>query len=225
MRSYLPGPSPGRSLDKLASSVAAEWNDIKNGFLKPSSFSVRSGQKVWWECAMRHEWRATIASRTLGNGCPYCAGQLPSLQNNLMACFPTIAAELHPKKNGDLVAAQLTRYSTKKIWWHCNNDHEWQETVAARTRKGFGCPYCSGRRPSSEYNLLIAFPKLSQEWHKAKNDRTCSEITPGSAYRAWWLCSNGHEFQAIVYNRVRGTGCPVCSRKRKSKSKSKSKSV
>ena len=26
-----------------------------------------------------------------------------------------------------------------------------------------------------------------------------------------WKCSKGHEWEATVYNRVNGTGCPVCN--------------
>ncbi|MDG9679005.1 zinc-ribbon domain-containing protein [Micromonospora sp. DH14] len=37
---------------------------------------------------------------------------------------------------------------------------------------------------------------------------------PGSDFKAWWLGSCGHQWQATVTNRRRGTGCPTCTRPR-----------
>lgn len=38
-------------------------------------------------------------------------------------------------------------------------------------------------------------------------------VTPHSNYKAWWKCSKGHEWQAVVSSRSYGTGCPFCSGK------------
>ena len=56
--------------------LAKEWDYSKNENLKPTMVSKNSGKKVWWKCEKGHEWRATIASRNLGNGCPICATEL-----------------------------------------------------------------------------------------------------------------------------------------------------
>ncbi|MCD8196887.1 MAG: zinc-ribbon domain-containing protein, partial [Lachnospiraceae bacterium] len=34
----------------------------------------------------------------------------------------------------------------KKVWWKCENGHEWRATIASRSN-GCGCPVCLGRRP------------------------------------------------------------------------------
>ena len=57
-------------------------------------------------------------------------------------------------------------------------------------------------------------PHLQQEWHHASN--ACLgrvTITPMSARKVWWsrgMCKAGqpHRWQATVYNRTRGSGCP-----------------
>jgi len=36
-------------------------------------------------------------------------------------------------------------------------------------------------------------------------------LTPGSARRLWWRCPGGHVWEAPVYRRTRGAGCPVCA--------------
>ena len=36
-------------------------------------------------------------------------------------------------------------------------------------------------------------------------------VTPNSHKKVWWKCSKGHEWQAVVASRNRGSGCPYCS--------------
>ena len=41
-----------------------------------------------------------------------------------------------------------------------------------------------------------------------------ADVTPGSNKKVWWQCPKGHEWQAVIHNRVKGQGCPYCSGKR-----------
>lgn len=53
--------------------LAEEWDQRRNGSLKPSDVSRGSGRKVWWRCANKHSWEAAIANRTVRkSGCPEC---------------------------------------------------------------------------------------------------------------------------------------------------------
>lgn len=61
-----------------------------------------------------------------------------------------------------------------------------------------------------ERTLQANHPLLVEEWHE-KNDKTPSQVTKSSAYKAWWKCSKcQHEWQATVNNRHNGKGCPAC---------------
>ena len=56
--------------------------------------------------------------------------------------------------------------------------------------------------------------KLMSEWDWEKNTELGYEpekMTIGSHKKVWWKCEKGHEWQAIVKDRTRGTGCPYCS--------------
>ncbi|MBQ04335.1 hypothetical protein CL673_06465 [Candidatus Bathyarchaeota archaeon] len=35
-------------------------------------------------------------------------------------------------------------------------------------------------------------------------------MTLGNGRKIWWRCSRGHEWEAAVASRIRGTGCPDC---------------
>ena len=48
----------------------------------------------------------------------------------------------------------------------------------------------------------------------------------GSKHRAWWSCAAcGHQWQAAVHNRARGSGCPVCGLKRRARTQSQVESA
>ncbi|MCK4574860.1 zinc-ribbon domain-containing protein, partial [candidate division WOR-3 bacterium] len=103
----------------------------------------------------------------------------------------------------------------KKVWWLCSAGHAWQASVGERSR-GKGCPYCCGRLVCSDNCLETLNPSLAKEWHPTKNGSlTPKEVTPGSNKKVWWLCQNGHEWQARIQDRNRGKGCMLCYRKRK----------
>ena len=40
-----------------------------------------------------------------------------------------------------------------------------------------------------------------------------SSLSSGSGKKLWWICDKGHEWEATVDNRNRGSGCPYCSGK------------
>lgn len=136
-------PTPENNLAVKYPEVTTEWNSSKNGKLQPTEVLSKSHRKVWWKCNKHgHEWKTMISNRTQnGSGCPYCSRNLPSLNYNLVTKFPEIAAEWHPLKN-DKIPVCFTPYSNKKVWWKCDNGHEWEAIINNRTRGGTGCPVC-----------------------------------------------------------------------------------
>lgn len=130
--------------------IAREWHERNKQ--PPSYYMPKSNDKVWWRCEKGHEWNANIDSRTRGNGCPYCAGKLPSATYNLRYNFPHIAAEWHEKN--DRSPEKFTPFSNKKVWWKCERGHEWPAQIANRTYSGNGCPKCSNQSSKNEIRIL-----------------------------------------------------------------------
>ncbi len=59
--------------------------------------------------------------------------------------------------------------------------------------------------------ISVTHPKLAEQWSE-KNTITPDDVTAGAHDRVWWKGKCGHEWQAIVNNRVRGgNGCPYCA--------------
>ncbi|NNJ32166.1 hypothetical protein DS742_17685 [Lacrimispora amygdalina] len=54
-------------------------------------------------------------------------------------------------------------------------------------------------------------PELAAQWSNRNLPLMPSDVTIGSHKRVWWRGSCGHEWQAIVKNRVNGSDCPYCN--------------
>ena len=78
--------------------------------------------------------------------CPYCTGRkVLKGFNDLSTTNPTLASEWHPTLNGESSPTKVTKGSGLKVWWKCENGHEWIARVADRTT-GSGCPECAKAR-------------------------------------------------------------------------------
>lgn len=102
-------------LATLYPDIAAQWDEEKNGALRPSSVTAGSNRRVWWRCEKGHSYRAVIAQR--GDGCPYCANRkvLPGF-NDLATVQPLVAKQWHESLNGALTPEMVTAGSHKKVW-------------------------------------------------------------------------------------------------------------
>ena len=203
-------------LQTVNPTLAREWNYEKNNGLTPIDILPNSNKKVWWKCSNGHEWQASVVNRAKGNECPYCAGKkVLSGYNDLQTINPALAKEWNYEKNNGLTPADVMPNSDKKVWWKCEQGHEWQVTIGTRNR-GSGCPYCSGKKGLKGYNDLQTInPTLAKEWSREKNGNLSPEnFTANSGQKVWWKCSKGHEWQATIHNRNKQRGCPICNSER-----------
>lgn len=193
--------------------IASEWNYEKNIGLAPETVTAKSSKKVWWKCSEGHEWQSTVANRTNGgNGCPYCSGRFPVIGvNDFETIYPDAAKEWNYEKNGQMKPSDFTSSSSKKVWWKCSKGHEWYVSISGRSQ-GSGCPYCAGKAILAGYNdLLTLNPGLAKEWNYERNALLPTQVTTGTNKKAWWRCSNGHEWESKIYHRHQGSGCPYCA--------------
>ncbi len=211
------------SLAEKRPDLVLEWNNEKNGNLKPEMFCINSNDKVWWKCSKcGHEWKTTIIHRggKRNSGCPECAKKQKGKtftkrrvkeRGSLQDKNPELATEWHPTKNGDLTPADVTEKRFSNVWWLCPKcGYEWEASPTNRS-KGVGCPCCSGRVPKigkNDFNTL--FPKLAEEWDYEKNGELQPEqFLPKSGKKVWWRCSIcGYEWETEIRNRTNGHGCP-----------------
>jgi len=192
--------------------LAPQWHPTRNNFLI-TSVTKGSVKKAWWLCDKGHEWEARIDSRVTGNNCPYCSGKKVLADfNSLRVQLPLVAREWDFSKNS-LGPDDYTKGSRAKVWWLCDNGHEWETAICDRLR-GTGCPICAGKLQSGYNDLGTLNKTLASEWHPTKNlSLTPRDITLGSGLNVWWLgLKCGHEWEATPYSRNKiKSGCPVCA--------------
>jgi DNA-directed RNA polymerase subunit RPC12/RpoP len=192
-------------------SLAQEWHPTKNGKLDPSMVTCSSNKRVWWKGLCGHEWDDTINHRNSGRGCPFCAGKRVNITNCLATVNPELIRQWNFSKNKDISPYDITPGSDKIVWWICERGHEWKTQIKNRAIHGNECPYCVGNKLTYENSLQYTNPELSSEWHPTKNGNvTPSNVFAFSNKKYWWMCSEGHEWEANVSDRSRGRGCPIC---------------
>jgi hypothetical protein len=195
-----------------------EWFKEKNSEIDPSKVTPKSGKKAWWKCRKDgdHVWLSTFQDRATGRRCPYCAGKRITEKNSLCVIMPAYAAEYAGDLNHQPVES-ITIKNGVPLWWRCAHGHEWIARPADRVNDNSGCPYCSGRLASPEYNLLIKFPKLASQIDLEKHPNIdINTITPYSSMKLWWVCpeNSNHKWETAVSMRTKQeTNCPFCSNK------------
>ncbi|WP_185972347.1 zinc-ribbon domain-containing protein [Georgenia yuyongxinii] len=134
---------------------------------------------------------------------------------SLAEARPDLAAEWHQDLNDPLGPGAVTCGVDRKVWWTCPRGHDYQAAIYHRVRNASGCPYCADRRVLKGFNdLTTTHPYLALEWHPTRNgDRKPETVIAGANVKRWWLCSAGHEWEALSSHRAgpRRVGCPYCS--------------
>ena len=191
------------------------WDFEKNNKLSllPSEITAGSSIKVWWKCENNHSWESTINSKKKGHHCPYCSGKLIIKgKTDLETLSPEVLSYWNYEKNS-IRPTEIAKNSNLKVWWKCDKGHEWEARVSCIIR-GQRCPYCHSRKILKGFNdLATTHPNLLKEWDYDKNVIKPDEIMHGSGKKVWWKCNKGHSWEAVISNRVSGSGCPYCSHK------------
>ncbi len=114
------------------------------------------------------------------------------------------------ERNLPLSPDEVPYGSNKLYWWKGSCGHEWEASAKARSA-GEKCPICSGARVVAGINDLKSMcPSLAEEW-STKNKIKPTQVSVGSHKKVLWHGKCGHEWTAVIKNRVRGAGCPYCS--------------
>jgi hypothetical protein len=115
-------------------------------------------------------------------------------------------------KKNRISPLDITPNSSKKIWWKCEKNHEWEASPLTYTANVVKCPECR-----SENVPLISktCPQILNLWDYSKNKIFPNNLSSFSNISAWWHCHNGHHWQMPVIEMARknksvGELCPIC---------------
>lgn len=97
--------------------------------------------------------------------------------------------------------------SRAQLSWRCREcDTIWTAEVRARSRGHRPCPTCSQR---THPPLSQTHPEIAAQMLPPFNP---DDYTHGSKAKVRWRGPRGHEWEATIHNRTKGSGCPVCAR-------------
>lgn len=215
-------------LSKTYPDIARDWIPEKNLPLTPDKIHAYSKERVWWCCKRGHEYHVSVYSRVRSHGCKICNQSLHTEKARLTKLAKgRLFGQAHPDLVGQWNQArnefspyELSVKSHKKVWWQCDNGHEWQSTPKQRSR-GDGCPVCSELQRGERVHawrlkksgpLSLAYPALLAEWDYERNAIQPDRVTPKSGLKVHWVCKYGHNWQATIVNRTHaGSNCPICN--------------
>lgn len=209
-------------LTTLYPKIADEWDTEKNSEIDIWTVAPGSRKKVFWRCtSCGNIWEASICGRTQKDaGCPKCAVEKRretrhrlALKNNGSLNDPLLLVSWDYEKNYPLTPENVTPQSNQTVWWCCPVcKYSWQAKISNRAH-GRGCPNCANKvLIKGKNDLETCNPTLAAQWHPTKNgEMTPSDVFPKSGKKYWWICPNGHEYQASPLHRSAGTNCPKCN--------------
>lgn len=179
------------------------WDSEKNG--PATSTPQRSFRAAWWRCANGHSFQRSPRSMLGDSSCPRCS-RGPVIAS-VAKVQPSLVPLWNSEKNGELSPRTLDASHTGNTWWRCLKGHDYQRAPLLMM-KDSSCPVCA----TLEKSLAKINPPVAAEWHPHRNGEVLpTQVDADHVMNAWWLCPNGHEYQATVRSRARGSRrCPTC---------------
>jgi hypothetical protein len=201
------------------------WHPTLNQGKLPANFTHGSNQRVWLrclgcvhECGRQHTWDARVYQLTRNGGlkgCLYCDGK-----GGLFCMCQTVANEprLYKEWHSDNPpASQVAKCSHGKFLWLCPEGHPpYEARCDSRSFRNSGCPECGSIKCRVPHHPVVSVgrPDLAREWDHKQNARLPCDVSLGSRYRAWWVCSRDPEHRPwqtrVLQRALEGSGCPEC---------------
>ena len=201
--------------------IAAEW-DYKKNEGRPEDYTIGSYYRANWKCSIcGNQWPAKIRDRVKSKYkvCPKCADAKrgkdrheKELAKNGGITDPFLLSEWDYEKN-EKGPEEYPPMSNDNVFWICSKcGYHFRAKISNRARRK-SCACCMRKVVVPGINdLATTHPQLAAEWHPTLNgDLKPTDVMYGSATKVWWLCPEGHAYQASLLHRSQGTNCSVCN--------------
>lgn len=184
--------------------LSALWDREKNP-TDAAAVPTRTYHLAWWLCPAGHSFQRAPRMMLRDASCPTC--KVSSSSDSIASRRPTLVPLWHPSKNGELQPSAVETTRTDYFWWQCSSGHEFRRAPILMVRDST-CPCCALAATS----VAAVNPAVAAEWHPTRNGTlTPDQVDADHLMNAWWVCPQGHEYQATVRSRARGNRrCPTC---------------
>ncbi len=184
--------------------LAPLWDTPQNP--QPASKVDAHGYRpAAWRCAKGHSFARSPRAMQRDSSCPTCS-KGANTHTGLAKLRPGLTSLWDADKNAGIAFATLDATHASAVWWRCAHGHSFQRPPV-RMLADDVCPTCALEKSS----LTALAPNVAAEWHPTKNAIAPTEIAADHVMSAWWVCPNGHEYQATVRARTQSNRrCPTC---------------
>ena len=202
-------------LESLYPEVCEKW-DYELNQNEPSDYFPNSGKFAYWCCKKGHKWKSRICTMVRNNTqCAVCSKRrlLTGVNDFATLASKELLEEWDYERN-DITPDKITAHNKdKECFWKCKRCGEkWGQTVEKRFGRGFGCPFCSGKKVRKGKNDLASLCPDLVEWWSDDNSKRVDEVPKYSSYYALWKCPICEgTFNRCVRDHVKFKTCPFCT--------------
>ncbi len=162
-----------------------------------SSKYINNRTKLLWQCAKKHQWKATPNHIKQGSWCPWCIGRNKTIKDmRKLAVF----------KNGKCLSGKYINNSTK-LSWQCSKGHMWEATPNL-IQQGHWCSRCYNEVRGVDQRLNI---EEMYTLAKSRGGKCLSNKYTNCNTKLKWQCKEGHIWKAIPNSIKKGHWCPCCA--------------
>ena len=167
---------------------------------------VNAKQKLLFECAEGHKWKANSNNIQQGKWCPQCAIKRNAEKQKLKLSDLQEYAASH---NGQLLSEKYTNCNTK-LQWRCSKGHEWLSTAGSTYLNKSWCPKCGHEDGAAKRRAPGRLDDL-KSLAISRGGQCLSNDYQSMHHLLKWKCGNGHRWNANPSDIRRGGWCPECA--------------
>jgi very-short-patch-repair endonuclease len=189
----------------------------------PENYTIKSGQKVWFDCECGHTFKGTLYNIAEGCWCPFCASKKICDKEDCTMCqnksfASNFKSKYWSEKNVGSPRNYL-KFSKVEFYFECENKHLFQISLVD-IMSGTWCPCCSSRKLcdnincESCYNTSFASDPKATYWsiqnktHPRDHIRTSHDLCIFECE----ICK--HTFSTKLSDIARGCWCQYCGLKK-----------
>lgn len=128
------------------------------------------------------------------------------ISNSMVISHPEDAKHWHPTKNGTLKPEYFTKGSNKRIWWLCNNGHEYESFINNKGK----CRKCLGVKKLTTEEFIEKVKIIHNNKYTYENSVYVNTYT-----KLKINCPQHGSFLQSANDHISGYGCPNCCKNKK----------
>jgi hypothetical protein len=203
-----------------------EFSPSNDEEIDPSTLYSSSPDSFLWTCnrsGQRHEYKATVKSRIMGHGCPYCGGSsiLPGFNDwTTIEPLETLIWDYARNLDSDgnpIDPTTLGLDNRTMYYWICiTGNHERIISISSAVqgkRAGKECRTCAGYKSiAGVSDAFTLYPHLQTRLSPIGNqDINLLNLHPGNrAIMITWCCENNHTWKRSFAEELSSKGCGKC---------------